>query len=64
MAIIELRGLIKRYGRNTVLDNVDFAISPGITGLLGPNGSGAETYEGMVLHNFKSVTEALGGKWE
>jgi manganese/zinc/iron transport system substrate-binding protein len=31
---------------------------------LGPNGSGAETYEGMVLHNFKSVTEALGGKWE
>lgn len=31
---------------------------------LGPNGSGAETYEGMVLHNFKSVTEALGGKWD
>lgn len=31
---------------------------------LGPNGSGAETYEGMILHNFKSVTEALGGTWE
>ena len=31
---------------------------------LGPNGSGSETYEGMVLHNFKSVTEALGGNWQ
>lgn len=43
MAIIELRGLVKRYGRNTALDNVDFSISPGITGLLGPNGSGKST---------------------
>lgn len=43
MAVIELRGLVKRYGRNTVLDHIDFAIEPGITGLLGPNGSGKST---------------------
>lgn len=43
MAIIELSGLRKSYGRNTVLDNIDIAIAPGITGLLGPNGSGKST---------------------
>jgi manganese/zinc/iron transport system substrate-binding protein len=30
---------------------------------LGPVGSGAETYVGMMAHNFNSVITALGGKW-
>jgi manganese/zinc/iron transport system substrate-binding protein len=31
---------------------------------LGPQGSGAETYIGMMEHNFRTIAEALGGKWE
>lgn len=31
---------------------------------LGPAGSGAETYLGMMTHNFNSVITALGGKWK
>lgn len=30
---------------------------------LGPNGSGAESYVGMMEHNFQTITEALGGRW-
>ncbi len=28
---------------------------------MGPTGSGADTYEGMMKHNFKTITKALGG---
>ena len=28
---------------------------------MGPSGSGADTYEGMMKHNFKIITKALGG---
>lgn len=31
---------------------------------LGAAGSGADTYEGMMLHNFRSVALSLGGQWE
>jgi manganese/zinc/iron transport system substrate-binding protein len=31
---------------------------------LGETGSGADTYEGMMIHNFRSVAESLGGHWE
>ena len=30
---------------------------------LGPKGSGADTYLGMMKHNFQAVTTALGGNW-
>jgi len=37
-------GLTKRYGKRTVLQNVDVALSRGeVTGLLGPNGAGKTT---------------------
>ena len=41
MAILECRGLVKRYNAQPALDHVDLAVEPGgIVGLLGPNGSG------------------------
>ncbi|WP_188754652.1 ABC transporter ATP-binding protein [Microbacterium album] len=44
MAIIEVDGLTKRYGRRTILDGVDLAVEPGeIFGILGPNGAGKTT---------------------
>ena len=42
--ILECKGLTKRYGNKTALDQVSFSLMPGkIIGLLGPNGSGKTT---------------------
>lgn len=44
MPVLECRGLTKRFGKITALDEVNLAIEPGrIVGLLGPNGSGKTT---------------------
>lgn len=41
---IEVRGLTKRFGKRTVVDNVDLTVATGeIVGFLGPNGSGKTT---------------------
>ena len=42
--ILECKGLTKRYGGKTALDQITFSLMPGkIIGLLGPNGSGKTT---------------------
>ena len=44
MKTIEVEGLTKRFGRQTVVDGVDLEIEQGeIVGFLGPNGSGKTT---------------------
>ena len=44
MAIIEVNGLVKRYGDHTAVGGVDFAVEQGeIFGILGPNGAGKTT---------------------
>src|SRR5438105_4839474 len=44
MALLEVSGLIKNYGRRRVVDGVDFDVSAGeVVGLLGPNGAGKTT---------------------
>src|SRR5437870_2354037 len=44
MPILEVRGLIKYYGRRKVVDGVDFEVDAGeVVGLLGPNGAGKTT---------------------
>jgi ABC-2 type transport system ATP-binding protein len=41
---IDVRGLRKSYGANTVLDDIDFQVPTGtVYGLLGPNGAGKTT---------------------
>ena len=41
---IQARGLVKRYGRITAVDDVDLTVSPGdVYGYLGPNGAGKTT---------------------
>ena len=43
-AVIEARGLSRRYGKRTAVDGIDFTIPAGrIVGLIGPNGSGKTT---------------------
>jgi ABC-2 type transport system ATP-binding protein len=43
-AVIEVRGLTKRYGDQTVVDDIAFHVDAGeIFGILGPNGAGKTT---------------------
>lgn len=68
MALLEVRGLEKWYGRRKVVDGVDFNVDAGeVVGLLGPNGAGKTTsfrmttgqitpQGGRVWFNGKDVT--------
>jgi lipopolysaccharide export system ATP-binding protein len=68
MAILEVEGLVKYYGRRKVVDGVSYQVDAGeIVGLLGPNGAGKTTsfrmttgqitpYDGRVVFNGEDVT--------
>ena len=48
--MIEARGLVKRYGSTTAVDDLSFDVRPGtVTGFLGPNGAGKSTTMRMML---------------
>jgi ABC-2 type transport system ATP-binding protein len=48
--MIELRGLTKRYGDKTAVDDLSFNVRPGVvTGFLGPNGAGKSTTMRMII---------------
>ncbi|HWJ81005.1 MAG TPA: ABC transporter ATP-binding protein [Nocardioides sp.] len=50
MAVIETRGLVKRFGRVRALDGLDLVVPPGeIHGFLGPNGAGKSTTIRVLL---------------
>ena len=68
MPILEVRGLVKSYGRRRVVDGVSFEVEAGeVVGLLGPNGAGKTTSfrmttgqitpeDGEVLFNGQDVS--------
>jgi ABC-2 type transport system ATP-binding protein len=50
MAVIEIRGLTKRFGPVLAVDQVSFDVEPGsVTGFLGPNGAGKTTTLRILL---------------
>jgi ABC-2 type transport system ATP-binding protein len=50
MTSIDVRGLTKRYGPRTVVDDLSFTVSAGqVTGFLGPNGAGKSTTMRMIM---------------
>jgi lipopolysaccharide export system ATP-binding protein len=68
MPLLEVRGLVKYYGRRKVVDGVCFEVNAGeVVGLLGPNGAGKTTSfrmttgqitpnDGVVFFNGEDVT--------
>lgn len=65
MTVIAIRGLTKRYGPETVVDDLSFTVEPGqVTGFLGPNGAGKSTTMRMImgLAAPTSGTVAIGGR--
>jgi len=62
-ALLQARGLTKRFGKVLALDRVDVEIGRAITGLLGPNGAGKSTLIRLflgLLEPTDGVAEALG----
>ena len=59
--MIESQGLIKRYGRRTVVDKVSFCVNQGeVVGLLGPNGAGKTTTFNMIVGLVKPDQGSVG----
>ena len=55
--MIQVDGLVKRYGTLTAVDGISFKVAPGeIVGLLGPNGAGKSTTM-RILTGYLSATE-------
>ncbi|WP_435769060.1 ABC transporter permease subunit [Nocardioides sp. SYSU DS0651] len=67
--ILEVRGIVQRFGAFTALDEVDLTVRPGeVVGLLGPNGAGKTTLidavtgyahpaEGTVVLDGEDITD-------
>jgi ABC-2 type transport system ATP-binding protein len=48
--VIDVRGVTKRYGERLAVDDLTFAVQPGVvTGFLGPNGAGKSTTMRLIL---------------
>ncbi|MFN8016532.1 MAG: ABC transporter ATP-binding protein [Acidimicrobiales bacterium] len=48
-AVIEVRGVVKRWGQTLALGGATCTIEPGVTGLLGANGAGKTSLLGLIL---------------
>ena len=69
MSTLTTQGLVKQFGKTTVVDNVDITVSGGeVVGLLGPNGAGKTTCfymitglispdSGKIYVNKKNITD-------
>jgi len=54
-ALLEVRGVTKRFGGFTALDGVDFLVHPGErVGLIGPNGSGKSTLVNCIAGTLRN----------
>jgi lipopolysaccharide export system ATP-binding protein len=61
MHLLEVRGLVKSYGRRRVVDGVAFQVNAGeVVGLLGPNGAGKTTSFRMATGQ---ITPNAGQVW-
>src|SRR6266852_2239677 len=61
MPLLQVKGLVKYYGRRAVVNGVDFEVNAGeVVGLLGPNGAGKTTSFRMATGQ---ITPNDGSVW-
>lgn len=61
MSLLQVKGLVKFYGRRAVVNGVDFEVNTGeVVGLLGPNGAGKTTSFRMATGQ---ITPNAGTVW-
>ena len=54
-SVVEMTGVVKRFGAVTALDGLDFDVAAGeVHGFLGPNGSGKSTTLRLLLGLLRS----------
>jgi len=55
-AAVDVRGLVKRFGRFTAVDGLDLTVQPGgVHGFLGPNGAGKTTTIRVLLGLYRAA---------
>jgi len=53
--VMEVKGLTKRYGERTVINNLNFEVPPGaVVGVIGPNGAGKTTLLKIIAGQLKA----------
>lgn len=58
--ILETRGLTKRFGKLTAVDDVDLAVERGSTvGLIGPNGAGKTTFQSLIAGQYDATEGSI-----
>ncbi|MCU1458778.1 MAG: transporter related [Actinomycetia bacterium] len=54
-AVLEARGLVRRFGGLAAIDHVDVSIAPGtVHALIGPNGSGKSTFINLITGIYRA----------
>lgn len=48
-AVVEVQGVVKRWGQTLALGGATCTVRPGVTGLLGANGAGKTSLLGLIL---------------
>lgn len=56
MTRLEIKGLTKKYGKKTVLDNIELSLENGVYGILGANGAGKSTLLKLITDNIKRTS--------
>jgi len=65
VALLETRGLAKRFGGLTAVNEVDLSVEPGeIRGLIGPNGAGKSTTFNLITGVYKPTSGKIFFKGE